>query len=270
MLKHPRHGYGKNMNPCIDCKVLILKKAAEYMREIGASFIATGEVLGERPMSQRRDALALIEKEAGLQRLVLRPLSARLLEATIPEESGLVNREALLDIHGRSRKPQMELAARFSITQYPSPAGGCLLTDPGFSRRLADLLRERPDFDSNDVQLLKVGRHFRLGPAMRAVVGRDDADNQKILALARRGDTLMELTELPGPLTLCRGPFTPEALRRAGSIAARYSKGRSLPEVEIRCSNVSGCADGAAESFTCCVPPREYTDVGAERIGGET
>src|SRR3990172_5077850 len=146
IVKHPKHGYGSNMNPCIDCRIFIMKKTKAYMEKSGASFIVTGEVLGERPMSQRRDAMRLIEKEAGLEGVILRPLSAKLLPVTVPEKEGWVNRETLLAFQGRSRKPQMKLADHYGIHDYPSPAGGCLLTDPGFARRMKDLMFYQPDF----------------------------------------------------------------------------------------------------------------------------
>lgn len=295
MVKHPRYGYGANMNPCIDCKIQIMKKAREFMKKIGASFVATGEVLGERPMSQRHDTMMLIEKAAGMRRMIVRPLCAKLLDPTIPEETGLVDREKLLDIRGRSRKPQMELAAKFGITEYPSPAGGCQLTDPGFAARLDDLLKDNPNFDCNDFNLLKVGRHFRFrdcprfarrneglspsdnsassgvgeppGPTPKIVVGRDDADNQKILAIARTGDILLEVAEFPGPVTLCRGPFTEDLLRKAASLTARYGKARTQPEVAITVSTMSASLSAGPTHTTLRVPPREYTDVGATRIG---
>ena len=156
VVKHPKHGYGRNMNPCIDCRIFMLMKTKTYMAESGASFIVTGEVLGQRPMSQRKDAMRLIEKEAGLEGLILRPLSAKVLQVTIPEKEGWVDREKLLRIQGRSRKPQIELAENYGIHDYPCPAGGCLLTDPGFAKRMKDLMVNRPDFSLNDVHLLKM------------------------------------------------------------------------------------------------------------------
>ncbi len=173
VVKFPRHGYGRNMNPCIDCRIFMLKKAKAYMEESRAAFIVTGEVLGQRPMSQRKEAMRLIEKEAGLEGFILRPLSAKFLPITIPEKEGWVNREKLLNLQGRSRKPQIELADHFDIHDYPCPAGGCLLTDPGFSKRMKDLMIHDPAFSLNDVHLLKMGRHFRLSPEVKLVVGRN-------------------------------------------------------------------------------------------------
>jgi len=262
MLRDPPHGYGKNLNPCIDCRLFLLRSAAEYMREIGASFLVTGEVVGERPMSQRRDTLRMIEKRSGLTGILLRPLSARLLEPTLPEIEGVVDRERLLGISGRSRKPQMALARRYGITEYPSPAGGCLLTDAGFARRLRDLLDTQDDVDPSEIHLLKVGRHFRLSGEMRALVGRDHADNEAILSLKRAGDLLLRCADVTGPVTLCRGPASGTALRQAAALTARYSKARDQAQVPVHVWDV--LPDGALRE-----PPRrlEVAPAGAERLG---
>jgi tRNA U34 2-thiouridine synthase MnmA/TrmU len=183
VVKHPKHGYGSNMNPCIDCRIFMLKRAKDYMEESGAAFIVTGEVLGQRPMSQRKDAMRLIEKEASLEGLILRPLSAKVLPVTIPERERWVDREKLLKIQGRSRKPQIGLAEHYNIRDYPCPAGGCLLTDPGFAKRMKDLMMNEPNFSLNDVHLLKIGRQFRLSRGVKLVVGRNKEENQKIQTL---------------------------------------------------------------------------------------
>ena len=187
VIRKPRYGYDSGMNPCLDCRILMFSGARERMEEVGAAFVFTGEVLGERPMSQRREAMCLIERESGLDGRLLRPLSARLLPPTIPEKEGLVDRDKLLTIEGRSRKPQIALAEQYHINDYPCPAGGCRLTDPGFASRMRDLVRHKEDFDLNDVNLLKVGRHFRLSPGVKAVVGRNEEENHRILALAKEG-----------------------------------------------------------------------------------
>lgn len=233
VVKNPKHGYGRNLNPCLDCRILMFRKARDYMRQIGASFIVTGEVLGERPMSQRREAMKLIEREAGLEGLVLRPLSAALLQPSIPERKGWVDRGKLLGISGRSRKPQIELARGLGIADYPCPAGGCLLTDPGFAARMRDLMSHTPDFSLHDAQLLKVGRHFRLSQAAKAVVGRNEEENDKLLALSREEDVLMEVADFPGPLTIVRGSAGHEELSLSASITARYSQARSLSSVRV-------------------------------------
>ena len=233
VVKHPKHGYGRNVNPCIDCRIFMLRKTKAYMETSGASFIITGEVLGQRPMSQRRDAMNLIEKEAGLEGFIVRPLSAKFLPATIPEERGWVDRERFLNISGRSRKPQIKMAKEFGIRDYPCPAGGCLLTDPGFARRMRDLMAHRPDFSLNEVHLLKIGRHFRLSPSIKLVVGRHEDDNQKIQAFAQDGDLLMKALGSPGPLSLLRGGSGAEEIAKAAAITVRYGKAKDLKSVEV-------------------------------------
>jgi len=235
VVKNPKHGYGSNMNPCIDCRIFMMKRAKAYMEKIGASFIVTGEVLGERPMSQRRDSMRLIEKEAGLDGLILRPLSARLLPASIPEKEGWVDREKLLRIQCRSRKPQIQLADHYGIRDYPCPAGGCLLTDPGFAKRIRDLMHHHSDFTLNDVHLLKMGRHFRLSPRLKLVVGRNEEENQKIQTFSGEGDVLLRLSRFPGPLSLLRGEAGEREIEKAAAITARYSKAKDLKKVEVIC-----------------------------------
>jgi len=203
VVKNPKHGYGSNMNPCIDCRIFMFKKAKEYMDEIGASFLVSGEVLGERPMSQRREAIRTIEREADLGGLILRPLSALLLEPSIAEQRGWVDRSRLLGIAGRSRKPQMKLAEELGVKDYPCPAGGCLLTDPGFARKFKDLLTYGT-LTLNEIQLLKVGRHFRLSPALKVVVGRDEQENERLETLIQNEDILFRVEGIPGPLTVAR------------------------------------------------------------------
>jgi tRNA-specific 2-thiouridylase len=211
------------MNPCLDCRILMFSRARERMEEMEAAFVFTGEVLGERPMSQRREAMRLIERESGLDGRLLRPLSARLLPPTIPEKEGLVDRDKLLAIEGRSRKPQMALAEQYNINDYPCPAGGCRLTDPGFARRMRDLVRHKENFDLNDVNLLKVGRHFRLSPEAKAVVGRNQEENHRILALAKEGDILFEVQDWGSPITLLRGQASEKEIHLAAAITVRYS-----------------------------------------------
>ena len=232
MLKCPKHGYGTNMNPCIDCRILMLERAAEYMEEVGASFLVTGEVLGERPMSQHQDALNLIEKESGLKGKILRPLSAKLLKPTIAEKEGLIDREKLFDIQGRSRRSQMDLAEAYGIDDYPTPAGGCLLTDPGFSVRLRDLFRHG-DATVNDIKLLKYGRHFRFSEECKVIVGRDERENEGILSLAMSGDLVLKVANFSGPITIVRGQVSDEQIYMAAAMTARYSKARGEKIVEV-------------------------------------
>jgi tRNA U34 2-thiouridine synthase MnmA/TrmU len=232
MVKKPKFGYGKNMNPCIDCRILMLKEARDFMEKIGADFIIAGEVLGQRPMSQRKDVLNLIDKEAGVTDYVLRPLSAKLLKVTVPETKGIINRDMLYDFRGRSRKPQMSLANEFGLTDYPKPAGGCLLTEPNFAHRLKDLLTHTPDPDFHDLNLLKIGRHFRFSLSCKIIVGRNKAENEKIWSLPVKG-CLLKVEDYGSPTTLVIGEVTDEALRVAASICARYSDAKNLSEVEV-------------------------------------
>jgi tRNA-specific 2-thiouridylase len=233
VVKHPKHGYGRNMNPCIDCRIFMLKKAKAYMEESGAAFIVTGEVLGQRPMSQRKDAMRLIEKEAGLEGFILRPLSANVLPITIPEKEGWVDRGKLLKFQGRSRKPQIELAEHYGIHDYPCPAGGCLLTDPGFAKRIKDLMLHQTDFSLNDVHLLKMGRHFRFSSGVKLVVGRNEEENKKIETFAQGKDILLKVSNFPGPLSLLRGNLDEGDIEKAATITAHYSKAKDLGNAEV-------------------------------------
>lgn len=261
VVKNPKHGYGRNMNPCIDCRIFMMKKAKMYMEESGASFIVTGEVLGQRPMSQRRDAMRLIEKEAELEGLILRPLSAQFLPVTVPEKEGWIDRKKLLNIQGRSRKPQIELAEQFNIRDYPCPAGGCLLTDPGFGRRMRDLMDHAGGFSLNDVHLLKFGRHFRLSPKVKLVVGRNEDENQKIETFSQRGDILLKTVRFPGPLSLLRGEADATQIDRAASITARYSKAKGMGTLEVHYRKAEG-----GEEKSISVSPLSEPEVQKEMI----
>lgn len=222
VIKNPKHGYGSNMNPCIDCRILIFRKAKEFMQEMSASFIITGEVLGQRPMSQHRGALNIIDKESDLEGLVLRPLSAKLLPQTIPEKEGWISRDKLLDFSGRTRRPQMDLANTFNIKDYPCPAGGCLLTDPIFAKKVKDLL-VHGELNSYNVALLKVGRHFRISPEAKLVVGCDEKENEQLVNLAKENDYLFYPNEkLAGPTSVGRGILNADLIMLACSITCRY------------------------------------------------
>jgi len=233
MVRNPAHGYGKHMNPCVDCRIFMFKRAKRYMEEIGVSFIFTGEVLGQRPMSQRKEAMGIIEKESHLEGLILRPLSARFLKPTIPEKEGLVDREKLLEIRGRWRKPQMELALILGIKDYPCPAGGCRLTDPHFARRV----RESFDHDEDttkDMYLLRYGRHFRLPGGNKFIVGRNEKENRTLSSFAEEKDLLMEVDDSKSPVALLIGENGRKDLKIAASICARYSDCDSrMAEVRI-------------------------------------
>jgi len=222
IIRKPKYGYGKNMNPCIDCKILMFKKAKKYAESIGAQFIFTGEVLDERPMSQHFKALMLIEDEAGLKGKVLRPLSARLLPETEAEKRGLVDRNKLLDIRGRSRKRQIALAKDFGITDYEWPSGGCLLTYKEFSGKLRDLLTHKKRVSMRDLELLRVGRHFRLG-VNKIIVGRNEQENQSLLKLKAKSAFHFEAQGCGSPITLLQGPKTKEAIEKAAQLTAYYS-----------------------------------------------
>lgn len=232
IVRNPRHGHGANMNPCIDCKIAMFSRAKAMMGKFGASFLVTGEVLGERPMSQRRDALNIIDKAAGTKGILLRPLSAKLLDPTVPEKEGLVDREKLYDIRGRSRKPQIEMAARFGITKYPQPAGGCLLTDPGFAKRVKEAMGE-DEFTPENLSLLSVGRQFRLAKGVRLVVGRDQDENALIESLAKPEDMLLKMARTQGPISLLRGFGIASQVQKAGAIAAYHTKLKNDPSASV-------------------------------------
>lgn len=225
MLKNPKHGYGSGMNPCIDCRGMMYKAAKEHMEKVGADFIVTGEVLLQRPMSQNERALTIIENEAEMSGKVLRPLSAKNLPETDAEKAGLINRENMCDIRGRSRKGQLAMAKRFGIADPPNAAGGCLLTDPAFSKRVRDIMQHTQDVPSlNDIELLKVGRHFRLGPQLKLVVGRNNEENGVIKALAGSGDLVMEACDYVGPTCILRGkPHDEATLAKCAAVILRYA-----------------------------------------------
>jgi len=233
VLKHPRFGRGSGMNPCLDCRIHMFSRARGYMAASGANFVATGEVLGERPMSQRRQAMEIIERESGLTGLILRPLTAKLMPPTLPEREGLVNRDALLAISGRSRKPQMALADELGITDYLCPAGGCLLTDPEFAIRFRDLLEHEPDCRMEDARLLRFGRHFRLPSGVKVVVGRNETENDYIEHAARAGDTLLIPLSTPGPSVLCRKARGMADVMTAAGFVAAYTKDAMGVDVEV-------------------------------------
>jgi len=243
MLKKPRYGFGSHMNPCIDCKILMLVKAKELLQELGAAFVITGEVLGQRPMSQNKQALELIEKRAGLEGLLLRPLSAKLLPETIPEQKCWVQRNNLLSFSGRSRRPQMELAKKLNIKDYPNPAGGCLLTDPEFAKRLKELIAHQ-ELSLENIELLKIGRHFRIAPQAKLVVGRDEKENEHLLNLARANDYLfMPTEEIAGPTSLGRGVFSDELIKLCASITCRYCDLNGATETKIIYRKIPGKED---------------------------
>jgi tRNA U34 2-thiouridine synthase MnmA/TrmU len=223
MLKKPKFGYGSNLNPCIDCRILILRKAKEFMEEVGASFIVTGEVLNQRPMSQRLKTLKLIEREAGVEGLVVRPLSAKVLPITIPESVGIVDRDKFLGIVGRGRKVQLSLAEEYGIEGYGCPSGGCLLTDPSFARRMKDLMIHNPGFTLRDVMLLKVGRHFRISDSAKLVVGRDKKENNFLEKYCEKSWYLFSVVNTNGPRAVGVGELSEEEILVCCKIVTRYA-----------------------------------------------
>lgn len=224
LIRNPRHGYGRNINPCIDCKIFMLKLAKQIMQEIGAPFVVTGEVLGQRPMSQRRDTFNIIERDAGLRGLILRPLSATLLAPTRAELEGVVNREHLLGISGRGRTIQLKLAERFGIAGYSTPAGGCLLTDKNFSDKLRDLFAEKKNVAPEDIRLLLIGRHFRFDQGTKIILGRNSKENSTLLSLAGRGYHLFMPHGFPGPVAALSGTPSAEIKQAIGRLIITYSK----------------------------------------------
>lgn len=232
MLKRPKYGYGKNMNPCIDCHTLMLSAAGGIMRDEGADFIITGEVLGQRPMSQTKQSLHIVAKNSGFREFILRPLSAQLLPITKVENEGEINRAKLLSIQGRGRQRQLAMAREMGITGFPAPAGGCLLTDPVFSRRLRDLMRG--NYDLNDIELLKYGRHFRLDEKTKVVVGRNSLDNSAIEKLFKPANVVLQVDGFPGPTTFLIGDCSQDNIRMAASLCVLYSDSPEDKKVKVR------------------------------------
>ncbi len=234
MVKNPEHGYGKYMNPCIDCKILMVKNAMERLEEFNASFVATGEVLGQRPMSQRRDALRVIERDSGADGLLLRPLSALHLRPTDMENKGLVDRSRLLGLTGRGRKDQIALAIKHGIKEYPAPAGGCVLADPILSLRFKRMFELWPEFDVNDCVLAQMGKHFLLPDKSWLVIGRDERENVQIVSMIREGDIRLDLTATPGPTGLWRKIYSEVNADLAAGILCRYARVKKrLEEVKL-------------------------------------
>lgn len=250
VLKHPRYGYGKNLNPCIDCHALMFRLAGDIMDKRGFDFLFSGEVLGQRPMSQNINALKAVANHSGFPERILRPLSAKLLPITPMEEQGLVDRAQLLDIQGRSRRRQQELAAQWGIVDYPSSGGGCLLTESSFTGRLRDLLEHQPDCTPTDVELLKVGRQFRLSSKAKLTLGRNETDNSAIRELLQPGSLLVRARGVAGPLGLISGHPDEQDLAHAAALVASYGKGKDLDQVSVGFQDQAG---GEEKHIT--VPP---------------
>ena len=239
---NPKHGYGANLNPCLDCKIFMVGKARQWMEENGFDFIITGEVIGQRPMSQRKDLLPVVVRESGADDRLLRPLCAKNLAPTLPEREGWVDRDRLLDFHGRNRKPQMALAKQFGFEDYASPAGGCcFLTDVSYAKKLADLWQAQHEkkYELDDIMLLKVGRHIRTKPNYKLIVSREEGEN-KFLSGYRKNFTHIETTSCGGPLTLIDGDVTEEDIETASRIVARFSQGKNEDSVTVKITHING------------------------------
>jgi hypothetical protein len=238
LVRSPQYGHGKNANPCLDCKQMMYGKAWAEAQRQGADFVATGEVLGQRPMSQHMGAFRRMEKGAGVAGLVVRPLSAKLLPPTIPEQRGLIDRADMLDISGRSRKRQMELAAEWGIDDYPTPAGGCKLTDPQFAERVFRF-RDLGYLAVEHLRAARWGRLFELGEHALVLVGRNHEDNQGLLADAPEDALILELVDHPGPLACLIGTPSAEELDEARRLVIRYSRFRTLSPGAVGACSVS-------------------------------
>jgi len=233
MVKNPKHGHGKNMNPCIDCHAMMMKHCGELLEKFHADFIITGEVLNQRPMSQNRSALDIVKNESGIGHKILRPLCAKNLNPTEMEIEGLIDREALLDIQGRNRKVQMELAKEWGILEYPSPAGGCKLTEPNYSRRLSELLEHKEDTSKKDLELLKIGRHFRLSKDAKIISTRMEKEWELLEPLLTQEDLIFQARDYNGSAIVIVGTPTDEDIELAAKISGRYCKGKDEKIISI-------------------------------------
>lgn len=239
LVRNPKHGRGKNMNPCIDCHAMMMNYAGELLKQYDADFIITGEVLNQRPMSQNRQALDIVKKESGFAAKILRPLCAQNLQPTQMELDGLVDREKLLNISGRSRKPQMALAEQWNITEYPSPAGGCRLTEPGYALRLKDLLDNEESVDEENVNedelsLLRYGRHFRTKNGNKIIVARTKEEGDAIKGFINKEYYSFHPSKFSGALVVMTGKNISEDIELAARLAVRYSKGKNEEKVSVR------------------------------------
>ncbi len=245
VLINPKHGYGANMNPCLDCKIFMVNKAKQWIAENGFDFIITGEVIGQRPMSQRKETMPIVARESGADDLLLRPLCAKNLPATLPEREGWVDREKLYDFSGRSRKPQMALAEQYGFSEYAQPAGGCcFLTDASYSAKLVDLWQARDNnraYDLDDIMLLKVGRHIRPRPNFKMIVAREEGEG-RFLQGYKKEFIMMNCTSHNGPLVLIDGSPSDDDLLLAAAITARYGQGRDADQVDVGITGKDGSA----------------------------
>lgn len=260
VLINPKHGYGANMNPCLDCKIFMISKAKQWMEENGFDFIITGEVMGQRPMSQRKDLLPVVVRESGTDDLLVRPLCAKNLDATLPEREGWIDREKMKGFSGRNRKPQMALAKEYGFEDYATPAGGCcFLTDKSYSDKLVDLwqARNKKDYELDDIMLLKVGRHLRPAPHYKLIISREDGEN-KFLQGYKKSFGFIEIESHNGPLTLIDGELSDEDLKLASRIAARFSQGREADIVTVKTTTKEG------EEKLFDIPPMPTSEIKQE------
>ncbi len=248
MLKHPKHGIGAGFNPCIDCRSMMFDAAKKHMEEIGAEFIISGEVLGQRPMSQHAPALRTIENESNLVGKIVRPLSAALLPETDPEKDGLIKRENLGMIRGRTRRNQLDMAKKYGIENPPNAGGGCLLTEPQFGIKAKDLFSHTKNPTINDIDLLKIGRHFRLDEETKFIVGRNKDENEMIKAIALPGDILLEAKDFVGPVSILRGSNAKKHLKFASSVTLRYSDAPNNEQAIVSIKNNDLVEEITAES----------------------
>lgn len=263
LLHHPAHGFGKHFNPCIDCKILMFSRAKAMLAERGASFLITGEVLGQRPMSQRRDTLNVIERDSGTRSLLLRPLCAQLLNETLAEQQGWVDRSKLLRLSGRGRSAQIALAARYGIKEFPAPAGGCMLADPILGRRIeqlysSDSLLRGAEVTVADIRMLLLGRQFVLPGGQWLILGRDERENNSLGKLAGEGDAVLLMEDWPGPTAVLKNlgrDSSGEALSRqlldlAAALVVRFGR-KSSPPPPVRAVT---CTLGGKRTVHCCAP----------------
>lgn len=244
VIRHPVYGYGKGVNPCVDCRIYMCKMAKQLMHRVDACLVVTGEVLGQRPMSQRRWQVEVIERKSGLEGRLLRPLSAKLLPPTIPEQQGLADREAFYELNGRGRKELIRLAERLGIHKIPQPSTGCALTQVTFAPRVRDLITAHPDATRWDFELLNVGRHLRIDRHTKAVVGRNQAENAALGDFFRRADAcetaLVHPESFLGPDVLLVGQVTDEAVQFAGALILRYTRRFDPEDAQVRVTHAHG------------------------------
>jgi len=259
VLLNPKHGYGANMNPCLDCKCFMVSKALEWIKENDFDFIITGEVVGQRPKSQRAETMPIVQEESGAGDLLVRPLCAKKLPPTLPEREGWIDREKMFEFSGRTRKPQMALAEQYGFKDWATPAGGCcFLTDENYSRKLVDMWQARSnrEYELDDIMLLKVGRHIRPRPHFKLIVGREEGEN-KFMEGYRKQFTTMRCTSHTGPLVLIDGEVNDDDLELAGRITARFGHGKTADSVDIEAVN----KDGTTKSFSVePLPPSQFKD----------